>query len=297
MKRLFSNHKNWLWILGGFILFLVLLYQLFQAQQKLRSIRRQLQPTTSQTNNSHQKNQTVMKTVFTFVLLLLSFLAFSQNVGIGTTTPTEKLHVSGNTIISGNLAVGLPAAAYRLDVGGTARINGDLNVLNNNPGGTWFYLTNTSVSPTGWKIIAAADGKLKFFNTSNSSAITLLQNGNVGLGKDNPIYPLDVDGDAAVSGNFAIGGVLGFGHQVVFTETMYSASGIGSFNKVCPAGTKLLSGGGGYPGFDTNIAGNIEMIYNGPDPDFPSTRWRIYIWNKNNAAVPIRLYCICANIF
>lgn len=225
------------------------------------------------------------------------------NVGIGTSDPQSRFsvngtaEVTGNTVISGNLSVGLANAAYRLDVGGSARFNGDLFLNSPNVGGTWLFISNFYGSPTGWKMVATPDGKLKYFNTNNNSALTLLQNGRVGIGTDNPAYPLDVVGAASVSGNFSIGGVLGFGHQVVTTEVIFAANGINSFNKPCPAGTKILSGGGGYPGYDPNIANDIITIYNGPDPDFPETRWRLYIWNKNNESVPIKLICICANIY
>jgi hypothetical protein len=53
MKGHFRNYKNWFWILGVGMLFLALLYQLFQVQQKLRSIHRQLQPNAAQKNNRH----------------------------------------------------------------------------------------------------------------------------------------------------------------------------------------------------------------------------------------------------
>jgi hypothetical protein len=213
-----------------------------------------------------------MKTIFVTFFFLQIIPAFTQNVGIGTETPAEKQHVIGNTIISGNLAVGLPTAAYRLDVGGSARLNGDLLLNSSNAGGTWFFLSNFYNTPTGWKLVASSDGKLKFFNTNNTSAITILQNGNVGIGKETPIYPLDVVGDASVSGNFAIGGVLGFGHQVVTTDLTFSAGGINAYSFSCPAGTKIVSGGGGYPGFNPSLANDIITIYIGPDPDFPSTR-------------------------
>jgi hypothetical protein len=267
-----------------------------------------------------------MKIVIATILFLHAAPALTQNVGIGTETPLQKLHVvgsavitnnlgigttnpqsrlsvngnaevSGNTAINGNLAVGLPTAAYRLDVGGSARLNGDLFLNSSNAGGTWLYISNFSGTPTGWKMVATTDGKLKHFNTGNTSALTLLQNGRVGIGTETPAYPLEVVGDAAVTGNFAIGGVVDIGHVVTSTELTFQAGGINAYSIPCPAGTKIVSGGGGYPGFNPDLANDIITIYNGPDPDFPSTKWRLYMWNTNNVSVPIKVFCICARIY
>ena len=46
-----------------------------------------------------------MKTFITCFLLLTSLYNFAQNVGVGTTTPTEKLDVNGNINLSGQLKV------------------------------------------------------------------------------------------------------------------------------------------------------------------------------------------------
>ncbi len=225
------------------------------------------------------------------------------NVGIGNANPQSRLSVSGtgeitgNTVIGGNLALGLPTAAYRLDVGGSARLNGDLFLNSSNPGGTWFFLSNFHENPTGWKLVATPDGKLKFFNTSNTSVLTLLQNGRVGIGTETPAYPLQVSGAAAVSGDFAVGGVIDFGRQVSSTDLTFTAGGINAYSITCPAGTKIVSGGGGYPGFNTDIAKDIVTIYNGPDPDFPATKWRLYMWNKNDESVPIKVFCVCAKMY
>jgi hypothetical protein len=55
MKRLPQKYITRLWMLAGLLLFLVLLIQFFKTQQKLRSVRKQLQPAESQTNIPQQK--------------------------------------------------------------------------------------------------------------------------------------------------------------------------------------------------------------------------------------------------
>ncbi len=79
---------------------------------------------------------------------------FLGKVGIGTTSPAEKLTVSGNTNVTGKFAVGISAAHPSLDFynNGTAYFNGSTTVDDN------FFVTN----------------------------------GNVGIGTTSPSAPLDV---------------------------------------------------------------------------------------------------------
>ncbi len=47
------------------------------------------------------------------------FAGISGNVGIGTTAPSQKLHVEGNAYISGNVGIGTTNPSYKLHVEGT----------------------------------------------------------------------------------------------------------------------------------------------------------------------------------
>ncbi len=56
----------------------------------------------------------IYKLFFIVMLAGISLPGISQNVGIGTTEPTEKLDVNGNVNISGNLkTAALPAFLAR----------------------------------------------------------------------------------------------------------------------------------------------------------------------------------------
>ena len=93
------------------------------------------------------------------------------NVGIGTTSPSEKLHVAGGG--SGNI---------RLDAGGT------------------YYGTNIqAISSTG----------LKIGNDDFSGYAFFHNDGNVGIGTTSPAYKLDVNGSARVNGLLTIPGAIG----------------------------------------------------------------------------------------
>jgi hypothetical protein len=95
------------------------------------------------------------------------------NVGIGTATPAARLHVTGD------LALGLDRNNSKFFIHSRADNNGD-------------YLQLTPDTATG---------------TSNSpQGITLLRNGNVGIGKVDPQAKLHVDGAAAMEQSLVVKG-------------------------------------------------------------------------------------------
>jgi hypothetical protein len=69
------------------------------------------------------------------------------NVGIGTTTPSQKLHISGGTLVDGNFTASTVSATtyYNLPVSGLTSGNG-ISVTNNNNNFTITYTGSTGIS-------------------------------------------------------------------------------------------------------------------------------------------------------
>ncbi len=131
------------------------------------------------------------------------------NVGIGTTTTTDKLHVVGDATITGaltvngspiatsqwengtageiyyntaNVGIGSTEPTQKLDVDGNALINGFINA-------------NSLDTP---QIYSSGDLSI------TPSANTLITSGNVGIGLSNPQRNLDIKGSAAKIGLFGV---------------------------------------------------------------------------------------------
>jgi len=108
------------------------------------------------------------------------------NVGIGTTSPSQKLDVNGTGRIrngvsladtSGNVQIGTTTdAGFRLDVNGTARVQGNLNV------------STGGITLTGAQTIQTSTGNLTLATGAGNGNIILSPHGtgNVGIGTSSP---------------------------------------------------------------------------------------------------------------
>ena len=103
-------------------------------------------------------------------------------VGIGTTTPNNRLEVAGTTF-------------NRI----TASVSADVQ--------TGYQWKKTGANATDWEaFVPAGSTALRFYNAGDR--MTLLANGNLGIGTTNPGYSLEVNGsiNIAETGVFRIGG-------------------------------------------------------------------------------------------
>jgi len=121
---------------------------------------------------------------FTIANNLISTLKtayFSSNVGIGTASPSEKLHVVGNVRIEGDLTVNGSYTQIDTDVNTTEQ----WNVTNDGTGPA------VTINQTGAQDIMDVQD-------DGTSVFYIEDGGNVGLGTTNPTTTLDVRGDVMV---------------------------------------------------------------------------------------------------
>ena len=144
---------------------------------------------------------------------------YSGNVGIGITNPSSKLDVVGDintstdyningTQVLSSTTLGSNIINSSLTSVGTLEeltVNGDVTISSHiNIGSTKTYISNFNES--------------MIFFTNETSRLKIYQNGNVGIGTDNPLYLLDVFGDINTLTDYNINGT-----QVLSTTTLGSS--------------------------------------------------------------------------
>jgi hypothetical protein len=156
------------------------------------------------------------------------------NVGIGTSSPTEKLTVSGNLSVTGSITAGsLSVGNGTLNFGQTTRQM--LNLWNQNFGvgvqsGTTYFRTDKNFAWYKWgshneaELNAGSDGIVQM----------VIKDGNVGIGTSLPTEKLTVSGNLSVTGSITAGslsvgnGTLNFGQTTRQMLNLWNQSyGIG----------------------------------------------------------------------
>jgi Chaperone of endosialidase len=154
------------------------------------------------------------------------------NIGIGTTTPTEKVEIVGTTKITSNLyvmsklGVGTSnistACNFLLHVAGDARIDGNLDVTG------IFSVTNTDVKITdqftisnngtgpGLKVYQMGANHIADFYDDTTLALRVADGGSVGIKTGTPTEVLDVVGNTKISSNAYVMSQLGVGTSNIF---------------------------------------------------------------------------------
>jgi hypothetical protein len=175
------------------------------------------------------------------------------NVGIGTTTATERLTVNGNI-----------ALGHRWDGGLTTT---DVNIGKHASNGTWgngsCYITfKDSIAENvnkGTSIIFTPHQ----FAVPNAERMRISANGNVGIGLSNPTEQLHVNGKSRYEGPLSITATID-GDKLIFVDREYNASFRNSAKiaHLVGFGVGYYTGGQGCNSFHSfNLASNTSNTY------------------------------------
>jgi hypothetical protein len=148
------------------------------------------------------------------------FLESTSNVGIGTSTPNEKLTVVGGISATGTLYSG---NTY-LNRGDTSREGGQINFNRAKDNTTSFAIDVYSDT------IGSTDSRFRFIDTvSNTERMTILSGGNVGIGTSAPNQKLTVVGGISATKDITVNGItIGRGGGNIVTNTIVGEEALDS---------------------------------------------------------------------
>ncbi len=133
----------------------------------------------------------------------------SGKLGIGTASPTTKLHVVGNMLQSANSYHNFGSAVGYWGYG--IRDNGGIIQFKNN-GGTWTNLGGSSGGSGQWTDAGT------YIHANNATNVVISDAGNVGVGTTSPNYQLHLIGDGMMyaEGNYGSGDTIPAGAKTAF---------------------------------------------------------------------------------
>ena len=149
------------------------------------------------------------------------------NVGIGILSPTEKLHVAGNTRIAGALvSTGDITAMNDISAGRNMRVGGSLTVVGGNPRPDTILTATNDSGLAVWKSKTELGIGNNNWTLTNNNLTNNNTTGNVGVGKT-PSDRLDIKGALRITSNqndeyLRISRETGFGQiQTYNNEALY----------------------------------------------------------------------------
>ena len=182
----------------------------------------------------------------------------SGNVGVGTITPTTRLHVVGTANITSNTTIG-----GTLGVTGATTLSSTLNVSGNSTFGTNTFFVNTTTGNVGVGTTSLAAPLHVWGNGTNSA---LFLNGNVGIGNTAIVNGLSVssnasigygNGIAAPSSGLAVSGNVGIG--TTSPSTTLDVTGTGRFSSTLTASNGLTLSTGALSLTSTSGSANLGL--------------------------------------
>jgi hypothetical protein len=140
----------------------------------------------------------------TGALTLNAYAYSSGNVGVGTVSPSEKLHISGNVVVDYNSSYqGINSIGNKAIL---ARVSPTTGIIN--------YAEYATAANLNGFVLGSDDARVKGdiatdsldFVTNTSSRMFINSSGNVGIATTSPSYKLDVVGDSRItSGSLGVG--------------------------------------------------------------------------------------------
>lgn len=209
-------------------------------------------------------------TIFFIVIAACAYTQGTGNVGIGTTTPLQKLDVNGNINVRGNNIFAGSAGRLRLHGGGGT--SGYVEIQTMSPG---YGLVIREYNSGDFGNIEVTDAGLGLGYKTSGIHMVIDPAGNIGVGTTTPTVKLDVNGDINVQGNDIYAGTSGRLRLV----------GGGGTSGYVEAQTMSPDYGFVIREYDGSAFGNIEVTENGLGIGYHTSDMHMTIGTAGNVGI------------